>query len=160
MLRHKCLRRGHPSLPIETCSYKVISIDYSKQAVKTNTGQPEERQELLHGPEAVAVCTWDNGSTYQSHLPKLLLEYRAFARVKTKATEETKATGKANAKGKAEAKGKAAAPPTEEELSDELSEEDSEEEIAEPPGAAEDDPAVVEPPAANEDIPPDTRQGP
>ena len=130
MLRHKCLRRGHPSLPIKTCSYKVISIDYSKQAVKTSTGQPEERQELLHGPEAVAVCTWDNGSTY------------------------------GNAKGKAEAKGKAAAPPTEEELSDELSEEDSEEEIVEPPGAAEDVPAVVEPPAANEDIPPDTRQGP
>ena len=93
MLRHKCLRRGHPSLPIKTCLYKVISIDYSKQAVKTSTGQPEERQELLHGPEAAAVCTWDNGSTYKSHVPKLLLEYRAFAKVKNKAKEETRAKG-------------------------------------------------------------------
>ena len=138
----------------------LISIDYSEpklQAVKTSTGQPEERQELLPGPDAVAVCTWADGSTYKSDIPNLQLESRPAATVKTKkAKGKAKVKGKAKAKGKPKAKGKAkakakaaAAPPGEEEYSDELSEEDSEEEGEEPPGAAE--AAVVELPAAAED---------
>ena len=163
MLKHKCLMRGYPSFPghQKTCLCKVlIRIDYSTpklHAVKISTGQPEERQELLPGPDAVAVCTWANGSTYKSDIPNLLLESKAAAKVITKkAKGKAKAKGKGKAKGKPKAKGKAkakaeaaAAPPGEEEYSDELSEEDSEEEGEEPPAAAE--AAVVELPAVAED---------
>ena len=140
----------------------LIRIDYSTpklHAVKTSTGQPEDRQELLPGPDAVAVCTWADGSTYKSDIPNLQLESRPAATVKTKkAKGKAKVKGKAKAKGKPKAKGKAkakaeaaAAPPGEEENSDELSEEEEEEESEEPPGAAEDAPADVELPAAAED---------
>ena len=118
----------------------LISIDYSKpklQAVKI------ERQELLPGPEGVAVCTWADGSTYKSGIANLQLESRASAKVippKPKAKGKVKARGKDKTKRKAKAKGrprKGAARPAEEEL---------------PDGAAEDVPAVVEPPAAAEDL--------
>ena len=141
----------------------LIRIDYSTpklHAVKTSTGQPEDRQELLPGPDAVAVCTWADGSTYKSDIPNLMLQSKAVAKVITKKAKgkakakakRQKAKGKPKAKGKAKAKAEAAAaPPGEEEYSDELSEEDSEEESEEPPGAAEDVPADVELPAAAED---------
>jgi hypothetical protein len=109
-------------LPIKTCLYKVlISIDYSKpklQAVKI------ERQELLPGPEGVAVCTWADGSTYKSGIANLQLESRAPAKVippKPKAKGKVKARGKDKTKRKAKAKGrprKGAALPAEEELPD------------------------------------------
>ena len=67
----------HARLPLPI--YKVlISIDYSKpklQAVKI------ERQELLPGPEGVAVCTWADGSTYESGIANSQLEPRASAKV-------------------------------------------------------------------------------
>ena len=112
-------------LPIKTCLYKVlISIDYSTpklQAVKTRI----ERQELLPGPEGVAVCTWADGSTYKSGIANLQLESRASAKVippKPKAKGKVKARGKDKTKRKAKAKGgrprKGAALPAEEELPD------------------------------------------
>ena len=132
----------HARLPLPI--YKVlISIDYSTpklQAVKI------ERQELLPGPEGVAVCTWADGSTYESGIANSQLEPRASAKVippKPKAKGRPRNLFKARAKGKRKAKAKGrprkgAALPAEEELSD---------------GAAEDVPAVVEPPAAAEDLP-------
>ena len=110
-------------LPIKTYLYKVlISIDYSKpklQAVKI------ERQELLPGPEGVAVCTWADGSTYKSGIANLQLEPRASAKVippKPKAKGKVKAIGKDKTKRKAKAQGgrprKGAALPAEEELPD------------------------------------------
>ena len=139
----------HARLPLPI--YKVlISIDYSKpklQAVKI------ERQELLPGPDAVAVCTWANGSTYKSDIPNLLLESKAAAKVitkkakgKAKAKGKGKATGKPKAKGKAKAKAEAAA---EEDSEEDSEEEGSEEEDEEAPAAAE--AAVVELPAVAED---------
>ena len=110
----------HARLPLPI--YKVlISIDYSKpklQAVKI------ERQELLPGPEGVAVCTWADGSTYKSGIANLQLEPRASAKVippKPKAKGKVKAIGKDKTKRKAKAKGrprKGAALPAEEELPD------------------------------------------
>ena len=94
-------------LPIKTCLYKVlISIDYSTpklQAVKI------ERQELLPGPEGVAVCTWADGSTYKSGIANLQLEPRASAKVippKPKAKGRPRNLFKARAKGKRKAKAK------------------------------------------------------
>ena len=156
MLKHKCLMRGYPSFPghQKTCLCKVlIRIDYSTpklHAVKISTGQPEERQELLPGPDAVAVCTWANGSTYKTDIPNLQLESRAAATVKTKkAKGKAKAKGKGKAKGKPKGKGKAKAKPKAKAkaAAAPLGEEDSEEEGEEPPGAA----AVVVPPAVSED---------
>ena len=105
----------HARLPLPI--YKVlISIDYSKpklQAVKI------ERQELLPGPEGVAVCTWADGSTYESGIANSQL-----AKVippKPKAKGKVKAIGKDKTKRKAKAKGrprKGAALPAEEELPD------------------------------------------
>ena len=110
----------HARLPLPI--YKVlISIDYSKpklQAVKI------ERQELLPGPEGVAVCTWADGSTYKSGIANLQLESSASAKViplKPKAKGNVKAIGKDKTKRKAKAKGrprKGAALPAEEELPD------------------------------------------
>ena len=112
-------------LPIKTCLYiykVLISIDYSTpklQAVKI------ERQELLPGPEGVAVCTWADGSTYKSGIANLQLEPRASAKVippKPKAKGKVKAIGKDKTKRKAKAQGgrprKGAALPAEEELPD------------------------------------------
>ena len=62
----------------------LISIDYSKpklQAIKTSPGKPEERKELLPGPRGLAVCTWEEGSTYESDVANLLLVSRANAKV-------------------------------------------------------------------------------
>ena len=94
---------ARPPLPI----YKVlISIDYSKpklQAVKI------ERQELLPGPEGVAVCTWADGSTYESGIANSQLEPRASAKVippKPKAKGRPRNLFKARAKGKRKAKAK------------------------------------------------------
>ena len=95
----------HARLPLPI--YKVlISIDYSKpklQAVKI------ERQELLPGPEGVAVCTWADGSTYKSGIANLQLEPRASAKVippKPKAKGRPRNLFKARAKGKRKAKAK------------------------------------------------------
>ena len=113
-------------LPIKTCLYKVlISIDYSTpklQAVKTRI----ERQELLPGPEGVAVCTWADGSTYESGIANSQLEPRASAKVippKPKAKGRPRNLFKARAKGKRKAKAKGrprkgAARPAEGELPD------------------------------------------
>ena len=94
-------------LPIKTCLYKVlISIDYSTpklQAMKI------ERQELLPGPEGVAVCTGADGSTYKSGIANLQLEPRASAKVippKPKAKGRPRNLFKAKAKGKRKAKAK------------------------------------------------------
>ena len=82
----------------------LISIDYSKpklQAVKI------ERQELLPGPEGVAVCTWADGSTYKSGIANLQLELRAFVKVilfKFKAKGRPRNLFKARVKGKCKVK--------------------------------------------------------
>ena len=91
---------ARPPLPIKTSLYKVrIHIDYSTpkmQAIKTMQGQPEERQELLPGPNTLAVCTWADGSTYESDVANLMLASRASAKV----LPRKQAKGKAKAKGK------------------------------------------------------------
>ena len=65
-------------------STTIISIDYSKaelEAIKTTPGQPEERKKLLTGEKGVGVCTWDNGQTYTSDVPNLLITSKAAAKV-------------------------------------------------------------------------------
>ena len=83
----------------------IISIDYSKaelEAIKTTPGQPEERKKLLTGEKGVGVCTWDNGQTYTSDVPNLLITSKAEAKVTPR-----KVKGKAKGKAKAtQAQGK------------------------------------------------------
>ena len=89
----------------------------------------------------MAVCTWEDGSTYQSDVANLLLASRANAVVVSKASGKAKAKGKAKgqAKGKAEP---AAKPPAAEESSEE--EEPTETHEAHGPGAEDFEPETKE----------------
>ena len=57
--------------------YMVVSIDYSKmEAIRAVQGV-EERQALTPGDgSGFAVCTWLDGSTYQSAVANLLLDVK------------------------------------------------------------------------------------
>ena len=101
--------------PLHCITWQVlISIDYNKpklQAVKTCPGKPEERKELLPGPRHLAVCTWDDGSTYEADVANLLLASIEESKVLKRPAAKAKAKGNAKAK---KGKAKAAAAPEEE----------------------------------------------
>ena len=96
----------------------LISIDASKkqiEAVRTCQGEPEERQVLLCGPDGMGVCTWKDGSAYDSDVPNLTISSREAAQ-EVPPKKRKKKTGKAlkkkpakKAKAKAAAKAKASA---------------------------------------------------
>ena len=99
------------------------SIDFSSTrvvAIRTEPGKPEERQELLPGGKGMAVCTWADGTAFQSDVPNLTLTSRAKDWSKIPAVPKKRP---ASAKGKAQAAPKAKA--AQEEASTELSEEDT-----------------------------------
>ena len=123
----------------------LISIDYSKpklQAVKTCPGKPEERKELLPGPRHLAVCTWDDGNTYEADVPNLLLTSREKAQVLKRPA--AKAKGKAKAK---KGKAKATAEPETEDSEVPSSDEDEDDEETE--GEVEAEPVKAKPAAAH-----------
>ena len=52
----------------------VVSIDYhSLEAIRTIEGEPEERQKLRAGTDGFCVCTWSDGSVYESKASVLFL---------------------------------------------------------------------------------------
>ena len=57
-------------------SSRVVSIDFAKNEAIVAVGGNEERQKLTPGTSGFAVCTWSDGSTYQSTVANLMLEVR------------------------------------------------------------------------------------
>ena len=96
-------------------SSRVVSIDFAKNEAIVAVGGNEERQKLTPGTSGFAVCTWSDGSTYQSTVANLMLEVRKAPLKKIK-------------KRPAAAKKKPAAAVVEEEEEDEEEEEEEEEE--------------------------------
>ena len=136
----------------------LCSIDYTPpkiQGIKTSPGKAEEKRDLLPGPNGMAVCTWADGSSWETDVPNLLLTSRENAKVIDKVKKpKSKAKGKAKAKGKGKGKGKAgkakgkgkakAAAEDAEEESEDSEEEEDEEEEEEEAEEAEAAPAAVE----------------
>ena len=137
----------------------LCSIDYTPpkiQGIKTSPGKAEEKRDLLPGPNGMAICTWADGSSWETDVPNLLLTSRENAKVidkakKPKGKAKGKAKGKGKGKGKAgkakgKGKAKAAAEDAEEESEDseEEEEEEDEEEEEEEAEEAEAAPAAVE----------------
>ena len=129
------MHKVHFQLQFHCTSLQVLySVDYSKpklQAIKTCPGKPEERKELLPGPKGMAICTWEDGHTYESDIANLLLASRANVKglpKKVKAKAKGKSKAKAKAKGKAKAKAIAAGSEEGSKESEEDEEEEEEEE--------------------------------
>jgi hypothetical protein len=123
----------------------VVSIDYTKmEAIRAVEGV-EERQRLTHGrTSGFAVCTWLDGSTYQSAVANLILDVKR-APLKTKAAKPKAAMKKSKA---AKKKPSAAAHPEE---SDEGREGEQVEEEEEDSGCEVDEPAARKGKIAKED---------
>ena len=51
----------------------VVSIDYTKMEAIRMVEGVEERKKLTDGTSGFAVCTWDDGSSYQSQMANLML---------------------------------------------------------------------------------------
>ena len=52
----------------------VVPVDYNHlEAIKTVEGEPEERQKLTAGTDGFCVCTWSDGSVYESKVSVLFL---------------------------------------------------------------------------------------
>ena len=113
----------------------VISIDYRhNEAIRTGSGK-EERKKLTANPETgFAVCTWDDGTVYQSSVANLMLEERAPLRKKKTQKKPAAAKSKTKKKKKPEP---AEDDEEEEEPEEEQeeSEEEEEEEVAPKPAA-------------------------
>ncbi len=108
----------------------VVSVDrQSLEAIKTIEGEPEERQKLTAGTDGFCVCTWSDGSVYESKASVLFLTLKEkTATVDEKAEEED-----------SDSEGKKTEEEEEEEDEEEEEEEDAEEE--------EEDEEVEEPPS-------------
>ena len=124
-------------------SSRVVSIDFAKNEAIVAVGGNEERQKLTPGTSGFAVCTWSDGSTYQSTVANLMLEVRKAPLKKIK-------------KRPAAAKKKPAAAVVaeegeEEEQEDEEEEEEPEEELEEAEEEEEDVPAAKKAKKADEE---------
>ena len=121
----------------------VVSIDYTKmEAIRAVEGV-EERQKLTHGKTSgFAVCTWLDGSTYQSSVANLILDVK---RAPLKTAKPKAAMKKSKA---AKKKPSAAAHPEE---SDEGREGEQVEEEEEDSGCEVDEPAAKKGKIAKED---------
>ena len=114
--------------------HMVVSIDYSKmEAIRAVQGV-EERQALTPGEgSGFAVCTWLDGSTYQSAVANLLLDVkRAPLKVPLKRPAAAKNSGPAAAPKKKPAAAALAEESGEEEVGNDMDEEVEEEEELEP----------------------------
>ena len=106
----------------------MISIDYAKnEAIRTENGK-EERQKLTANlTTGFCVCTWNDGSVYQSSVANLMLEERAPLRKR----KTRKKPAAAKSKTKKKKKPEPAEDDEEEEEPEEEQEESEEEEEAE-----------------------------
>ena len=109
-------------------SSRVVSIDFAKNEAIVAVGGNEERQKLTPGTSGFAVCTWSDGSTYQSTVANLMLEVRKAPLKKIK-KRPAAAKKKPAAAKKKPAAAVVAEEGEEEEQEDEEEEEEEEEDV-------------------------------
>ena len=121
-------------------SSRVVSIDFAKNEAIVAVGGNEERQKLTPGTSGFAVCTWSDGSTYQSTVANLMLEVRKAPLKKIKkrpaaAKKKPAAAKKKPAAAVVEEEGEEEEQEDEEEEEEEEDEEEEEEEEEDVPAA-------------------------